>query len=407
MGSFASVVRGALANLNEGAGNAGAADDLRQANQRVLEQKQNLLRMAIAPHAIAIQGLRTRLSALDPKQNPEEYAALTHDIARNLSEMRLLMDPNHNPQGNFFERGISDKLHLTSLKARQDKEKGRQQAAQKQGEEGAEAIAQGTPPYSDSPQFQTERMKALDAQRAEQQKSEAAAALDAQKAKEAQTLEANKELSAQKIESDRLAVQQAREDEMQTRFEQTQRAIESRFERSQSRQQQNEGTWSVAEDSDGNPVLFNSKTGEQKAAPAGMHKSGFYAKQIAPLEAASMNIKSYLDGGVFDGAGDLTLQHEFFTATQPSTGFRMTKVQQDILQSSQSWLNSWQAKAKHAATGTWFSDEQRKQIARAAQEAIDAKKAVLGRGGAKTDQLNDTRQQQSSGVIVVSPEDMK
>lgn len=151
----------------------------------------------------------------------------------------------------------------------------------------------------------------------------------------------------------------------------------------------NMGTWTIAEDGSGNTTLYNSKTGQTKEAPTGLHKSGYFAKQIAPLEAANLNITSYIDGKVFDGPGDLALQHEFFTATQPSTGFRMTKVQQDILQDSQSWLNSMQGKLYHTLHGTWFSDEQRQQIARAAQVAIDAKKKALSgsAGGPKTEQL--------------------
>jgi hypothetical protein len=155
---------------------------------------------------------------------------------------------------------------------------------------------------------------------------------------------------------------------------------ESRFERSLA----DRGTWTVAEGENGEPKLFNSKTGEMKEVPGGMHKSGFYAKQIAPIEAAGLNIKNYMENGVFDGPGDLSLQHEFFTATQPATGFRMTKVQQDILQGSQSWMNSVQAKVHHTLTGTWFSDEQRKQIAKAAQDAIAAKKQAIGAGSQST-----------------------
>lgn len=184
-----------------------------------------------------------------------------------------------------------------------------------------------------------------------------------------------------------------KEQERQDHFDKTQAAIESRFERSQA----NQGTWSVAEGANGEPQLFNSKTGQMREAPGGLHKSGYYAKQIAPLEAADLNIKDYLGNGVFDGAGDLALQHEFFTATQPSTGFRMTKVQQDILQDSQSWVNSIKGKAHHLTTGTWFSDEQRKQIANAAQQAISAKKKTLTgqAGGPKTQQLRD---KQSGGA---------
>ena len=149
------------------------------------------------------------------------------------------------------------------------------------------------------------------------------------------------------------------------------------------------GTWSVQEDADGKPVLFNSKTGRTEDAPAGMHKSGYYAKQIAPLEAANNNIQDYIDGGVFTGPGDLDLQHQFFTATQPATGFRMTKVQQDILANSQSLLNKGKAALAHMTGGTIFSPEQRKQIAEEAQKAIAAKKKALSGGGAMTDQLRD------------------
>ena len=118
-------------------------------------------------------------------------------------------------------------------------------------------------------------------------------------------------------------------------------------------------------------TLANSKNPRYKGALAQ------YTKNEPVLEAAESSIDSYIKDGVFDGPGDLALQHEFFTATQPATGFRMTKVQQDILQNSQNWLNSWQAKAHHATSGTWFSDEQRQQIAKTALEAIAAKKKAF------------------------------
>lgn len=167
-----------------------------------------------------------------------------------------------------------------------------------------------------------------------------------------------------------------KEQETQDRFNKSQERIASQFAQTQA----NLGTWSVVEGDNGKTQLLNSKTGEVKDAPGGVHKSGYYTKNIAPLEAANSNIDDYISGKVFDGPGDLTLQHEFFTATQPATGFRMTKVQQDILADSQSWLNSLGAKAHHLATGTWFSDKQREQIANAAKEAIDAKKKALAGG---------------------------
>lgn len=173
-------------------------------------------------------------------------------------------------------------------------------------------------------------------------------------------------------------------------------------------QMANLGTWTIAEDGNGNTILYNSKTGQTRAAPTGLHKSGYYAKQIAPLEAAKLNINDYMTNGVFDGPGDLALQHEFFTATQPSTGFRMTKVQQDILQNSRSWLGSFQAKALHATTGQWFTNAQRKQIADAATAAISAKeKSLQGGNGAGASTKAGTGADAGSEVIVVTPQDMQ
>ena len=144
----------------------------------------------------------------------------------------------------------------------------------------------------------------------------------------------------------------------------------------------------------GSRIWAASKNPEMRTA---MTQAG---KELPILQAAQAQIGDYLNNGVFDGPGDLSLQHAFFTATQPSTGFRMTKVQQDILQNSQSWLNSWEAKAHHVATGTWFSDDQRKQIAKAALDAIAEKEKAL-------QSALGTQSSGSENVIVVSPEDMK
>jgi len=433
MGAFASIVRGALAGANEAGGNPEVAQALLQRNQQAQEAKQAQLRMQIMPHAVALKGLQTKLQSLDP--NDPTYhdmkAAITHDIARNLAEIQQMMNPDPNTKGNFFERGITDKLHLTSLKNRQDKNKQRDTQREAWAESGAESIAQGTPSYTEDPKF-------LESQALEKQRAADQQALEAEKLKNAtpkpskgfKAMEqggvafgienqdtgeqylrsqlgpdgnaptAAKEMYATilKAQADKQAEVARKEQEQQDKFNRSQANIESRFERSQA----DKGTWTVAEDGQGNPILFNSKTGEQKESPGGMHKSGYFAKQIAPLEAASMNIKTYIDNGVFDGPGDLSLQHEFFTATQPSTGFRMTKVQQDILQNSQSWLNSFEAKAYHALTGTWFSGEQRKQIAKAAQDAIDAKEKVLqsSSAGPRANSLGDTRSKQKSDGAV-------
>src|ERR1017187_7116638 len=156
MGTFAGIVRGSLAGLNEAAGNPGTAQALQQKNQQAEQAHLAQVRAQIMPHSFAIKGLQAKLQSLDQKTNPEEYAAVTHDIARNLAEVRGIIYPDKNPQGNFFERGITDKLHLSSLKARQDKLKQQQAAAGQEGKpgdetqakdrSGAQAIAQGTVP---------------------------------------------------------------------------------------------------------------------------------------------------------------------------------------------------------------------------------------------------------------------
>jgi hypothetical protein len=122
------------------------------------------------------------------------------------------------------------------------------------------------------------------------------------------------------------------------------------------------------------PGLSTMAKSKNPVIKASMAEAG---KELPVLEGAKNQINDYINNGVFTGAGDLDLQHAFFTATQPSAGFRMTKVQQDILQNSQDWLNSLEAKAYHYATGTWFSEKQREQIAKAALDAIADKEKAL------------------------------
>lgn len=181
-----------------------------------------------------------------------------------------------------------------------------------------------------------------------------------------------------------------KEAETQARFNQQQ----ERLERMHNDALANLGSWSVVEGEDGKTQLLNSKSGETKEAPAGLHKSGFYVKNIAPLEAANLNMQQYMDEKQFSGSGDLSLQHEFFTATQPSSGFRMTGAQQKRLDDGRDWINSRKGEIYHALYGTWFTPEQRQELVKTAQEAIANKKKVLSAssGGPAT---NNLRQIQS------------
>lgn len=142
----------------------------------------------------------------------------------------------------------------------------------------------------------------------------------------------------------------------------------------------NQGTWSVVEDAHGNPVLFNSKTGATQTAPPGIQKPGTYAKQQAALKPASDALDyadEYLKNGAFTGSGDEALLEKFFELAKPSSGFRMSQPQIDLLKNAQSWKDSGAALLRHAAKGTWFSDQQRREIVGTMQQLATAK---LGKG---------------------------
>jgi hypothetical protein len=146
------------------------------------------------------------------------------------------------------------------------------------------------------------------------------------------------------------------------------------------------GTWQLAEDKDGKPIFYNSKTGQQKDA-GGIQRSGAQEKKTAaeekefgPARAAQQYADDYLANGRFTGSGDEALQEKFFELAKPTTGFRMTQPQIDMLQNSRSWMNSAEAHLRHMATGTWFSDEQRKQIAQTMRDLAAAKLKASGPG---------------------------
>lgn len=147
----------------------------------------------------------------------------------------------------------------------------------------------------------------------------------------------------------------------------------------------NEGTWAMDEDpTTGKPVLFNSKTGETKAAPAGVAKAGTFAKgqaTTAPAKQAIEYADSYKDG-IHTGPGDEALMEKFFELAKPSTGFRMSQPQIDMLKNAQSWPSSLEAHLRHATTGTWFSNDQRSQIVGTMHDLAKAK-GLEGDGGAQ------------------------
>jgi hypothetical protein len=121
------------------------------------------------------------------------------------------------------------------------------------------------------------------------------------------------------------------------------------------------GTWSLQEDKDGNPVMFNSKTGQTRAAPD-IQKPGTFQKTRGAGEDALGYAKLYMDAGKYTGSGDEALMEKYFELAKPSSGFRMTKDQMSMLQDARSWMDSLRGKAYHAIHGTWFAKDQRQQI---------------------------------------------
>jgi hypothetical protein len=429
-----SVLRGVTKGVAEASGNQDAANDITQQQNQARQAQANQLKMQIAPIQQAIAADRQKLTGFMDQQGnviPEhqkDYDATVKSIGDMMGRLRSTLgqrqpgdDPNH-LESTIAE--LTDKLHITRDLAHRLKT-GQQQKRQAWGDQNqqmAQDTAAGTLPFAMTPQGQENAAKTqgaltVEAQRAQDERDLAQVRADNKPEKPDGPLEKDgvfygaqvggKEYLAPELDDPNgtappaakqiWATIQAAQQGKQARQDAKDQAIQDRFNRSQERiaaqfaqTQTNLGSWSVVEGENGETQLLNSKTGEIRDAPAGLHKSGYYVKNVAPLEAANLSINDYINGKVFDGPGDLALQHEFFTATQPATGFRMTKVQQDILQNSQNWINSVQGKLYHTLHGTWFSDEQRQQIAKAASEAIANKKKALA-GGPKTQELKKTQ----------------
>lgn len=141
----------------------------------------------------------------------------------------------------------------------------------------------------------------------------------------------------------------------------------------------NVGTLQIQEDAEGNPVTFNTKTGDISPA-TGVQKSGTKGKADAaaakindPIQHAVNYANDYGGRSLHTGPGDEALMEQFFEVTKPSTGFRMSQPQIDMLKNAQSWMGSASAKIRHATSGTWFSDEQRNQIVGTMKDMAKAK----------------------------------
>jgi len=72
---------------------------------------------------------------------------------------------------------------------------------------------------------------------------------------------------------------------------------------------------------------------------------------------------------------------KYFELAKPSTGFRMSQPQIDMLRNARSWMQSAQGKLFHATNGTWFGDKQRQEIVQTMDDLAAAKRGPENGGG--------------------------
>ena len=102
-------------------------------------------------------------------------------------------------------------------------------------------------------------------------------------------------------------------------------------------------------------------------------------------KAATAYANDYLAGKQWTGPGDEALMEKFFELAKPSSGFRMTQAQIEMLQRSRDLMGSVSAKAKHLFTpeAPWFSDTQRQQIVKTMNDLAKSRQAVRPGEGAQ------------------------
>lgn len=140
---------------------------------------------------------------------------------------------------------------------------------------------------------------------------------------------------------------------------------------------ENEGSWQVMEDGQGGQVLFNPKTRQTVAPPQTLNKTGTYEKQHGPAEDAQRYADMYMNGNNFTAAGDEALMEKYFELAKPSSGFRMSEPQMQMLNQGRSWMEGIKAKVTHlfSPNAPYFSDEQRRQIVNTMKMVAAAKNA--------------------------------
>ena len=120
-----------------------------------------------------------------------------------------------------------------------------------------------------------------------------------------------------------------------------------------------QGNWQIAEDGDGHPILFNSKTKETSPVPeGGVEKAGTHDKTVGAIDAAVNYANTYVDSGKYTGAGDAALITQFIGATKAAGSRAMNRQQMDLVIKARGLMDSAEALKLHAETGRWLTDQQ-------------------------------------------------
>lgn len=132
-------------------------------------------------------------------------------------------------------------------------------------------------------------------------------------------------------------------------------------------------------DHPGEPIE-NYWTAKAGAGAASKNQAAEESKQ-----AAQQYADDYIKGGNFTGPGDEALMEKYFELAKPSSGFRMTQPQIEMLTQARDTMDSIVAKGKHYFTpeAPYFSTRQREQIVKtmsSLQQASDESKAKSSGG---------------------------
>lgn len=120
--------------------------------------------------------------------------------------------------------------------------------------------------------------------------------------------------------------------------------------------------------------------------PEGTQTVGGDIKQNAGKQSAedALNYaKDYLASNKYTGAGDEALMEKYFELAKPSSGFRMTQPQIEMLTQAQDVVNGGRARLKHlfSPESPYFSDTLRQSIVNTMLQIQSSKGQHSGQGG--------------------------